>query len=258
LRNAREAAEQRQKRDASDLQQALTRRFEADRAALQAQLDEALASRRQLQESATELEARHQQVASEYQRLEQVTRDLSSQHQQELHARARDAAQHLLERQAQLDNALEEQRLLRNQLEMRDASHQEIVVGYLAERTRLEQLLGTAEAAREKFAKVAADREVMLSALAEHARRLSPLATTGRIALEIAPQLRLVIERVDTLAGEVLSECQLDSSNRADVELLRAEAIRANALTSELVGAAVDPDATPRAGYRRARSEEHL
>jgi hypothetical protein len=255
LRNAREAAEQRQKNEAVELEQVLTHRFEAERIGLQAQLDEALASRRQLQESAAELEARHQRVTAEYARLEQVIRDLSSQHQQEVHARAREAEQQFLERQSQLDGALEEQRTLRSLLEQRDASHQESVAGHIAERARLEQLAAAAEAAREKFAKAAADREVMLSALAEHARRLSPLATAGRIALDLAPQLMEAADRVNALADRVLAECQLDNPSRADVERIRAEAIRANALADELVQATVDPDAPPTTGDRRGRAE---
>lgn len=86
------------------------------------------------------------------------------------------------------------------------------------------------------------NREVVLAALTEHSRRLTPLVTTGRIARELAPQLREVVERADSLAGRVLGDCHADQPGRADLELLRAEVVRAGALTAELVRSGAEPD----------------
>ena len=115
--------------------------------------------------------------------------------------------------------------------------------GHAAERVRLEQLVAAAEAARDKQTEIAANREVVVAAMAQQARRLAPLASTGSVACDLAPQLKELVERVDTLAGRVLEACRLDTPGRADVELLRAEAVRAAALTAELLRAGTGPDA---------------
>jgi hypothetical protein len=55
----------------------------------------------------------------------------------------------------------------------------------------------------------------------------------------------------------VLEGCQLDRPGRADLELLRADAVRAGALVIELLSAGGEPDASTRsiAERRGGRTE---
>jgi hypothetical protein len=143
-------------------------------------------------------------------------------------------------------------------LQTLESVQQAAAAGHAAERDRLEQLVAASEAARDRHAEAVVNREVVLGALAEHSRRLTPLVTTGRVARELAPQLKELVERVDGLAGQVLGDCHLDQPGRADLELLRAEVVRAGALTSELLraGAEVEPTARVSADRRGGRAED--
>jgi chromosome segregation ATPase len=217
------------------------------------------AERTRLQQSLELLAAQHRaelaRESADQQRLH-VLLDLAGQQHQELRARLQEVEQQCRERTTQLDQALESQRTVQARLHTLESVQQATETARAAERSRLEQLVATAEATRERHAEAVVNREVVLNALAEHSRRLTPLVTTGRVARELAPQLRELVERVDALAGQVLDDCQLDRPGRADLELLRAEVVRAGALTGELLRATMDPETAPRGDRRAARPED--
>ena len=218
------------------------------------------AERTSLEQSVELLAGQHRaelaREAADQQRLH-VLLDLAGQQHQELRARVQDAEQQCREYQVQLDQTVGAHRSLQVRLQALESSQQEALTSHAAERSRLEQLVAAAETARDRHAEAVVNREVVLSALAEHSRRLTPLVTTGRVARELAPQLRELVERVDGLAGQVLEDCHLDRPGRADLELLRAEAVRAGALALELLTAGTEPDASTRViGERRAGRTE--
>jgi chromosome segregation ATPase len=218
------------------------------------------AERTSLEQSVELLAGQHRaelaREAADQQRLH-VLLDLAAQQHQELRTRLQDAEQQCRESQVQLDQTVGAHRSLQVRLQALESSQQEALTSHAAERARFEHLVAAAETARDKHAEAVANREVVLSALAEHSRRLAPLVTTGRVARELAPQIRELVERVDGLAAQVLEDCHLDRPGRADLELLRAEAVRAGALASELLGADNEPDASTRVtGERRAGRTE--
>ena len=218
------------------------------------------AERTRLEQSVELLAGQHRaelaREAADQQRL-LVLLDLAGQQHQELRARVQNAEQQCREYQAQLDQTVGAHRSLQLRLQALESSQQEALTSDAAERSRLEQLAAAAETARDKHAEALLNREVVLSALAEHLRRLTPLVTTGRVARELAPQLRELVERVDGLAGQVLEDFGLDRPGRTDLELLRAEAVRAGALTIELLTAGAEPDDSTRViGERRAGRTE--
>jgi len=212
------------------------------------------AERTTLEQSLELIAGQHQaelaREAADQQRLH-VLLELAGQQQQELRARLQDTEQQCREYQAQVDQTVGAQRSMHLRLQALESSQQETLASQAAERARLEQLAAAAETARDKHAEALLNREVMLNALAEHSRRLTPLVTTGRVARELAPQLRELVDRVDGLAGQVLAACHLDRPGRADLELLRAEAVRAGALASELVTAGAEPDVSTRVTTER-------
>jgi flagellar biosynthesis chaperone FliJ len=217
------------------------------------------AERARWHESAELRDAQHRaelaRESADQQRLH-VLLDLASQQHQELRARLQEAEQQCRECQTQLNQVIEERRSAQSQLQTLESLHEAESAGHAAERERLEQLAATAEAARDRHAEAVVNREVVLSALAEHSRRLTPLVTTGRVARELAPELRELVERVDDLAGQVLGDCHLDQPGRADLELLRAEVVRAGALTSELLRAGAVPDSTAQVPVERRRKDD--
>jgi hypothetical protein len=177
--------------------------------------------------------------AEDAQRLH-VLLDLAGQQHQDLRARLLDSEQQCRDRQSELENLLGAHRSLQTRLQALDAAQHDAAADHAAERARLQQFAEAAEAARERHAEALANREVVVSALAEHLRRLTPLVTTGRVARELAPQLRELLERVDGLASQVLDDCHLERQGRTDLETLRAEAVRAVALAGELMDATLD------------------
>jgi chromosome segregation ATPase len=216
------------------------------------------AERTRLEQSVELLAGQHRaelaREAADQQRLH-VLLDLAGQQHQDLRARLQDAELQCRERQVQLDQTVAAHRALQARVQALDAAQQEALTSHSAERARLEELVATAEAARDRHAEAVVNREVVLNALAEHSRRLTPLVTTGRLARELAPQLREIVERVDGLANQVLEDCQLDRPGRADLELLRADVIRAGALASELLSAGAESDVARVIIDRRGRTE---
>lgn len=212
-----------------------------------------------LQEAFDRLAAEHQAAmsreAEDRQRL-QVLLDLAGEQHQNLQARLQDAEQQCHERQQQLERANDSQLTLHNELQALETAQQEAVARYAADRARLEQLVADAQVARDAQAETLANRDVVLAAMAEHTRRQTPLASIGSVAREIAPQLREVVERVDSLAAKVLEGCRLDHPSRKEAEQLRAEAVRAGALAVELLRNGTEPDAAPRVIVERRRDKK--
>jgi hypothetical protein len=116
---------------------------------------------------------------------------------------------------------------------------------------REEQLAADALSARDRAIKTAADHQVAVQAFSEQVRRLSQLAAAGRAARDIASELQALVWNTDVITARVLGECPVDHPTRGDVELLRADAIRAAALAGELLLASADidePDPVPHGG----------
>jgi chromosome segregation ATPase len=245
--------------------------------AVEVQLAEALADRRRLLANLTDVETRYRQLSAEADRMQASQQTLLERKQAlevALEARQGELARAVAERSVVLCR-LEEMATERHRAETLNArdSRQEklaaeleaaqlaaesgmrMVAEFGMERARLQQSIelmagqhqdDLARRAEDEQrlhslrAEALANREVVVSALAEHVRRLTPLVTTGRVARELAPQLRELLERVDGLASQVLDDCHLERQGRTDLETLRAEAVRAVALAAELMDATLD------------------
>jgi chromosome segregation ATPase len=245
--------------------------------AVEVQLAEALADRRRLLANLTDVETRHRQLSAEADRMQASQQTLLERKQAlevALEARQGELARAVAERSVVLCR-LEEMATERHRAETlnpRDSRQEKLaaeleaaqlaaesgmrmVAEFGMERARLQQSIelmagqhqdDLARRAEDEQrlhslrAEALANREVVVSALAEHVRRLTPLVTTGRVARELAPQLRELLERVDGLASQVLDDCHLERQGRTDLETLRAEAVRAVALAGELMDATLD------------------
>jgi hypothetical protein len=105
-------------------------------------------------------------------------------------------------------------------LEQATAAHE-------AERSQLEGMVEAAVARRERIAKGFADQRVEMQAVADHAKSLEPLATAGRTALEVGRELLAAVDAADAASRAILARSTLDSTDRAELETLRASTIRA-------------------------------
>jgi DNA repair exonuclease SbcCD ATPase subunit len=233
-------------------------------AALQAQLDEANTERRRLEET---LQTHLDEANTERRRLEETLQAhlgdanrLETALRAELEAATGEHSRVQAALQAQLDEAdnlgaalrtvldvaAEEHRrvetALRMQLDETNGECRRLTAALEASEDRAEKQAADAGSASDQSVKTAADQLVVLQALTEQVRRLSPLAAAGRAAREISSELQDLVKGADAVATRVLAETPLDHPTRGDVESFRADAIQAAALADELFSACADTD----------------
>jgi hypothetical protein len=81
--------------------------------------------------------------------------------------------------------------------------------------------------------KALADQRVELQRWQDAATELEPLAAAGRLAGDVAGELQEVLIHVDERAKFVLTLCSSDAVPRAEIETLRADALRAASLARQ-------------------------
>lgn len=207
LRAAEQSA-RRHDESASRARKQVLLQLESKCTSAKAELERALADRRQLEVALQQIESRQDQLsasrAHEQSRLRQLEQELASER-QTTQSLQQEVASHIASHRAQLDKVAE------------------------------------AETERARLLKVVADSEVTLHALADHARRLAPIAAAGRVALDVSAELCDLIEEVDRRASRVLALCSLDAVERSELERVRAAAISVAALAHQVLDSCVPP-----------------
>ena len=102
-----------------------------------------------------------------------------------------------------------------------------------ADRAQAERALGEAIFTRNKVVKALADQRVELQRWQDAAAELEPLAAAGRLAGDVVGELQEVLTHVDEQAKFVLTLCSSDAVSRAEIETLRADALRAASLARQ-------------------------
>jgi chromosome segregation ATPase len=203
-----------EQRDADRLQlEAAISQGDADRRHLQSTLDGSLAERQALESSL-------QQHVLDSRRLEAAI------------AQGDADRRHL---QSTLDGSLAERQALESSLQQHEASRQRLLAEHAIARGRAESLLSEATSHREGLTKLLADQGLDLQRTDENARRLESLATAGRLALEVAGELRTVVGVLDDRTKALLAKCPLEADEREDMETVRSAAIRAASLARQIV-----------------------
>lgn len=103
----------------------------------------------------------------------------------------------------------------------------------LAEEHQLALLYKEREARQQL--KALADQRVELQGLEENARRLEPLASAGRLALDVGRELQRKVAAVDAGARALLARCEQASPDRQQVEALLADAVGAASLARQFI-----------------------
>ena len=99
----------------------------------------------------------------------------------------------------------------------------------------LERRVTAIEAKSVQLDEVLANRTVKLSAVEQTIQQLEPLARLGRAAKEVAKELRSTTQSLDAHADRLLDVTPVASDCREEIELLRAEAVRAHSLARQFV-----------------------
>ncbi len=104
-----------------------------------------------------------------------------------------------------------------------------------AERSKLEELVEMADAARHASDRERANFRVELDGARGVASQLTPIAAAGRLAIQVAGELTALVEKIDTRTSQLLTDTALDAGFRKEVEALRGDAIMAKSLADHIV-----------------------
>jgi len=143
--------------------------------------------------------------------------------------------------QSRLDGAAARHVRLEDLLEEQQRCRKALVATHSAERAEAERALAAASMEREQVLKALADQRVELQSLDENTRSLEPLASAGRLALEVGQELRCSIAAVNVGARFLLLRCPETSAERQQIEALLAHTNRAASLARQLVLGGPDP-----------------
>ena len=176
--------------------------------ALRAEMDQTAGERDALRGQVTDLKATSERSVIERSELNQLLDD----HRRQL---------------GDLRTQFDETSVDRNRLEeqLRDAEHY------------CQQLSNDHMAQKKAAEKTVADHRIELQSMDRAARRLEPLATAGRLAQDIARELVTAAADIDARAACLVAESPVDSSNREQVEQLRADAVRVASLARQILQA---------------------
>ncbi len=129
-------------------------------------------------------------------------------------------------------------------------------------RAEREQDLAALTTRQERTAKALADALVELQALDECVRAAESLASAGRLARLLAPELHTMLSGIDGRAARVLGQTPLNAAERQELEALRREAVKAAVLASQIAstgqlaaGASTDTRPAPSASDDTAKGQ---
>jgi PAS domain S-box-containing protein len=141
--------------------------------------------------------------------------------------------------------ALADQRVELQSLEENAQGLEALVVRLNAERAEVEQGVAAARAERDQALKALADQRVELQSLEENAKSLEPLASAGRLALEVGRELQRRLAAVNAGARALLLGCEETSADRRQIEALLADTTGAASLARQFVQGSTAPDTDP-------------
>lgn len=147
--------------------------------------------------------------------------------------------------QSKLAGAAAEHVRLEDLLEEQERRRKALVATHSAERAEAERALAAASMEREQALKELADQRAQLHSLDENTRRLEPLASAGRLALEVAHELQCRVAAVSAGARSLLPRCSETSPDRQQIEALLGETDRAASLARQFVLRGIDPVENP-------------
>lgn len=211
---------------------------------LQRELDEARAERLPLEASLAEHESTRQLLAAHAAERERFHKALAEDHERVV-AAEREGRQQMNALQSKLDGAVAEHLRLEDLLEEQESYRKALGARHTAERAEAERALAAARMEREQALKALADQRVELQSLDENTRSLEPLASAGRLALEVGHELRCRVAAVNASARSLLLRCEETSADRQQIEALLAEANRAASLVRQFVQGGTDPVENP-------------
>jgi hypothetical protein len=137
--------------------------------------------------------------------------------------------------QLELGQAVSDQMRLQTLVAQGEGRQKRVVAEYAADRAQAERAIGEAIFKKNRVLKALADQRVELQRWQDAARELEPLAAAGRLAAEVAGELHEVLRHVDDQAQFVLTLCSSDAIPRAEIETLRADALRAASLARQFI-----------------------
>jgi PAS domain S-box-containing protein len=114
-----------------------------------------------------------------------------------------------------------------------------------AERSKLEEIVEMADAARHASDRERANFRVELDGAHAAARQLTPMAAAGRLAIDVAGELTTLVGKIDARTSQLLGESTLDTAFRKDVEALRADTILAQSLAAQILQRRLDEAPDP-------------
>jgi chromosome segregation ATPase len=198
-------------------------------AALRADLEQATADRDRLSGQLSDLESTHERYVKEHSELNRLLDD----HRRQLG----DLRSQFEETAGDRDRFAEQLRDAETYCQQLSNDHSAERARHTEERTRLEDATAAAIAQQKASEKTLADHRIELQSMDLAARRIEPLAAAGRLALDIARELVTAVADIDARAACLVAECPVDSSNREEVEQLRADAVRAASLARQILQA---------------------
>jgi hypothetical protein len=182
------------------------------------------------------------QHASDFRRLEAdlatvragIERHLTQEHERAMASRDREHGEIIARLKAELELAIDVQKRLEMSVERDESEQQRLAAAHAAERSDAERWLGKATIEKNHAVKALTDQRVEVQHWREAAWAMEPLATLGRLATHLSPELHELVTSLDERAQLLLAVSRLDTSHRPLVEALRADAIRAASLVRQL------------------------
>ena len=198
--------------------------------------DKAVADQRRLSELLKQAEAERQQTeAGRAADRVEIERRFTSALETALAARESANRERIASLQLELGQAVTDQMRLQTQVAQGEGRQKRVMAEYAADRAQAERALGEAIFKKNRVLKALADQRVELQRWQDAATELEPLAAAGRLAADVAGELQEVLRHVDEQANFVLTLCSSDAVPRAEIETLRADALRAASLARQFV-----------------------
>jgi hypothetical protein len=163
-----------------------------------------------------------------------IERRLTAEDERKAAQRDLDQSQLVASLQAELALAVTDQRRLQALVSRAGIDQRRLIAAHASARAQAEGALGAATLANHQIVKTLADQRVELDQWRTLVGELEPVASAGRLAIQLARELHQVMLSLENRAGFLLGVSPLDASCRPEMESLRADAIRASSLARQL------------------------
>jgi hypothetical protein len=196
--------------------------------------DKSVAEQRRLSELLKQAEADRQQIdAARAADRAEMERRFASALNQTLAEQESASRERIASLQSELGQAVSDQMRLQTLVAQGQSRQKRVVAEYAADCAQSERALGEAILTKNRVLKALADQRVELQRWQDAATELEPLAAAGRLAADVAGELQEVLRQIDEQAKFVLTLCSSEAASRAEIETLRADALRAASLARQ-------------------------